>query len=79
MALECLSLWEEFIIGQNRLMCRPAEDRALPLSFYKVIHRVIHRLCRGVGGYPQPAKPFPQVLSSDTTTYILPNKKYTLK
>jgi hypothetical protein len=43
-ALDCLSLLEEFIIGQIIVVCKGARSGARPCFFIKVIHKVIHRL-----------------------------------
>jgi len=79
MSLDCLSLLEEFIIGQIIVVCKGAERRALPLYFYKVIHRLIHRLCRGAGVIHRLWKTDAGVLNLTAYIHILPRKKYTLK
>ncbi len=66
------------IIG-DAIRVRGARGRARPLLFYKVIHRLPELSTGGVGVIHRRTKALPQVLSSNTTTYILPHKKYTLK
>jgi hypothetical protein len=56
-----------------------AEIGALPLSFYKVIHNLIHRVCRGVGVIHRLWKTDAGVLNLTAYIHILPHKKYTLK
>ena len=75
----CLSLSEEFIIGQIRVICRSAERRASHLFFYKVIHRVIHRLWTVGNAVGRGAKGHPQVLNTTADIHILPQKKFALK
>jgi hypothetical protein len=70
---------EEFIIGQIIVVCKGARSGARPCFFYKVIHRLIHRLCRGVGVIHRLWKTDAGVLNLTAYTYILPRKKYTLK
>ena len=50
------------IIG-DLIRVRGARSRALPLFLNKVIHRVIHRLCRGWGVIHRRRKRDPRVLS----------------
>lgn len=60
-------------------MLRDAEGTARPYFPNKVIHRVIHRLCRGVGVIHRLAESDAGVLNYTVGTYILPQKKFTLK
>ena len=64
---------------QISVMCKGAEGRARPLFFYKLIHRVIHRLWTVGNAVGRGAKRDPRVLSSTAGTYILPQKKFALK
>ena len=56
-------------------MCQGAESRARHLFCYKVIHRVIHRLCREVRGYPQAQKSRPPCVKFDGGSTYTPQKK----
>jgi hypothetical protein len=71
-------LKRDLFIGDS-IRVRGARSRALPLILNKVIHRLIHRLCKGWGVIHRGRKRHPRVLSLTAGTYILPKKKYTLK
>ena len=62
-ALECLRVESRFINGQISYVCLGAERGALPLFYNKVIHRLIHRLCRGQGLTSLVINGHPRVLS----------------
>ena len=45
----CLPIQRGLLMGERLIDSIPARTRALPLFCNKVIHRLIHRLCRGQG------------------------------
>ena len=75
----CLSLLEEFIIGQIIVVCKGADTGALPFTLHNNLSTGCCSYPQGVGVIHRLWKTDAGVLRTTAGTYILPNKKYTLK